>query len=129
MQTTPFFETNVILPCKEGVVGLKVFPHSLEVLWQSSEEDHCFSDLVPLSIPSSTLLLHQEEGTQLGKELGFHQVLQQLQNFNQARIQLECELGQEAQELAQRYDDHQIKLAMKHEKKVSKDDPREKCHL
>ena len=60
-------EPEVVLPCEEGGVGLKVFPHCPEVLWQSSEEEHYLSDPVSLSVPSSTLLPHQEEDTQMRK--------------------------------------------------------------
>ena len=52
----PFSETDVILPHEEGVMGLKVFPHSPEVLWQSSEEECHPTDLVSLLIPSSASL-------------------------------------------------------------------------
>ena len=69
----PFSETEVVLPQEEGEVGLKVFPHSWEVPWQNSEEEHHFSDPVLLLVPSSTLLPHQEKGTQAEKESGFHQ--------------------------------------------------------
>ena len=112
----PFSEAHVVLPCEEGEVGLKVYLHSQEVLWKSSEEKHHLPDLVFLLIPLSTLLPHQEQGTQMEKESGYHPALQQLQDFNQARIQLECKLGQEAQEVAQRYDNCRIKLATKQKK-------------
>ena len=84
----PFSEAEVVLPHDEGEVGLKVYPHSQEVLWKSSEEEHCLSDPVLLSIPLSTLLPHQEQGTQMEEQLGYHPALQQLQDFKQARIQL-----------------------------------------
>ena len=113
----PFSKAEVILPCEEGEMGFKMYPHSQEVLWKSSEEEDYLSDPVLLSIPLSTLLAHQEHGTEMEEELGYHPALQQLQDFNQARVHLECELGQEAQKLAQRYNDHMIKLAKKHEMK------------
>ena len=47
---------------------------------------------------------------------GFHPALKQLQGINQARVQLECDLAQEAQGLARKYQDWQIRLARKHEK-------------
>ena len=47
--------------------------------------------------------------------LGIHPALKWLQGINQAKAQLECELAQEAQGLARKYDDWQIKLARKHE--------------
>ena len=116
----PFSDTEVVLPQGEGEVALKVFPHSWEVLWQTSEEEQCLSDPVLLLVPSSTPLSHQLEGTQTEEESGFHPALQWLQDVNHSRVQLECKLGQEAQELARRYDDHWIKLARRHERKQAK---------
>ena len=116
-QATPFLWGQGDLASWRGGGGLEVYLHSWEVLWKSLEEEHCFSDLVLLSMPSSSLLPHQEQGTQMEEELGYHPVLLQLQDFNQARIQLECKSGQEAQKFAQRYDDCRIKLAKKHKKK------------
>ena len=113
----PFSEAKVVLPHEEGEVGLKVYPIPERFYGKASEEEHCLSDLISLLIPSSALLPHQEQGTQMEEELDYHPALQWLQDFNQARIQLECKLGQEAQDLAQKYNDHRIKLAKKHEKK------------
>ena len=48
--------------------------------------------------------------------LGFHAALKLLRDSNQARFQLECELVQETQELAQRYSNKQIKQARKHKR-------------
>ena len=59
---------------------------------------------------------HWGEDTQTEEELGFHQALQLLQDTSQARSQVECELVQETQRLAQRYDDRQIKQSRRHEK-------------
>ena len=116
----PSSEAKVVLPQEEGEVGLKVFPHSWEVLWQSSGEKYHLSDLVLLSVCSSVLLSHQEEGTQMEKESDCHPAFQWLQDVNEARVQLECKLVQEAQEVAQRYDNSQIRLARKHERKWAK---------
>ena len=93
----------MILPHEEVEVGLKMYPHSQEVLWESSEEEYHLSDLVLLLVPSSALHPHLEEGTQMEGGLGFHPALKLPQDVNQARAQLECELVQETQELAQRY--------------------------
>ena len=87
------------MPGEEVEMGLKVFPQFQEALWQSSEEEHCLSDLISLLIPLSAPHLHQEEGTQMEGGLGFHPALKLLQDANQARAQLECELVQETQEL------------------------------
>ena len=89
----PFSETEVILPLEEGEVRLKVYPHSQEVSWKSSEEEHCLSDPVSLLIPLSDLLPNEEQGTQMEEELGYHPAIQWLQDFNQAKIQLDCGLG------------------------------------
>ena len=112
----PFFDTEVVLPWEEGEMGLKVFPHFQEALWQSSKEEHCFSDLIVLSDPSLAPHPCQEEGTQMEGGLGFHPALKLLQDVSQARAQLEYELVQETQELVWRYYDRQIKLAMRHER-------------
>ena len=80
----------MVLPHEEGKVGLKVYPHSQEVLWKSSEEEHHLSDLIPLSIPLSAIHPHLKEGTQTEGGLAFHPALKLLQDANQARAQLEC---------------------------------------
>ena len=46
--------------------------------------------------------------------LGFHPALKLLQDVNQARAQLECEMVQEAQELAWQYEDMWIKQVRRH---------------
>ena len=91
----PFSEIEVILPHEEGQLGFKVYPYSQEVLWESSEEEHHLSDLVLLSISSLALHPHLEEGTQTEGGFGFHQALKCLQDTNQSRAQLECELVQD----------------------------------
>ena len=96
--------------------GWKHFPNFWEALWQISEEEHCLSGLISLSVPLSSPHPHQVEGTQTGGGSGFHPVLKLLQDINQARAQLECELVQETQELAKRYDDRQIKQARRHKR-------------
>ena len=83
----PYSRTEVLLPCEV-------------VLWKSSEGEHCLSGPVSRLIPSSPLFPHLEESTQTEEELGYNPALQWLQDFHQARTQLECELGEEAQELA-----------------------------
>ena len=105
----PFSDTEVVLLSEEVEMGLKVFPQFQEALWQSSEEEHCLSDPISLSIPILALHPYQEEGTQTEGGSGFHPALKLLQDANQARAQLEYEFVQETQELAQRYDNKQIK--------------------
>ena len=77
---------------------------------QSSEEENHLSNLILLS----TLYAHQEEDNRMEEGLGFHPALKGLQDINQARVQLECELAQETWRLAQRCDKWQIKLAREH---------------
>ena len=48
--------------------------------------------------------------------LGFHPALKHLQDANQARAQLECELVQGAQEVAHRYENKWIKQARRHKR-------------
>ena len=73
-------------------MGLKVFSQFQEVLWPSSEEEHCLSNPISLLVPLSALQLCQEEGTQMERGLGFHSALRLLQDTNEASGQLECEL-------------------------------------
>ena len=68
-----------------------------------------------LSIPSSALLSHLKAVTQTGEELGYNAALQQLQDFHQAKSQLEYELGEAAQKLVHKYDGCQAKQERKHE--------------
>ena len=53
-------------------------------------------------------------GTQMEERSGFHTALKYLQNIDQSRAKLECDVAKETQRLAQRYDDRQIKLARKY---------------
>ena len=55
--------------------------------------------------------------------------LKLLQDANQARDQLECELVQETQVLAWRYDNKWTKQAKRHEKAVGMDDQADRYHL
>ena len=93
----PFSDTEVVLHWEEGEMGLKVFLHFWEALWQSSGEEHNLSDLISLLVPSLASNPHQEEGIQMEEGLSFHPALKLLQDVNQARAQLECELAQEIQ--------------------------------
>ena len=73
-----------------------------------------------LSVSLPTLCPLTEEGIQMEEELGYkgmgyNLALQWLQDYNQAKAQLECELGEQAQKLAHKYDDQWTKLAKKHE--------------
>ena len=73
-----------------------------------------WSDFIvnPFVSPSSTLRRgHPDRG-----KLGFQPALKFLQDANQARAQLECELAQETEELAQRYENKWIKQARRHER-------------
>ena len=96
----PFSDTEVVLSQEEGEMEFKVFPHFQEALWQSSEDKHCLSDLISLSIPLSAPHPYQEEGTQTEGDSGFYPSLKLLQDGNQARGKLKGELDQETQELA-----------------------------
>ena len=109
----PLSANEVVLPWEKEEVGYKLYPYFQQELWPSLEEVHCHSNPVSLLVPSSALLSHWEEGTKTEEDSGYHLALQWLKDVNQGRIQLECELNQEAQELAQWYDDCQIKLARK----------------
>ena len=113
-------QTEVLLHHEEGMARFRVYPHTREVLWKGSKEGYHLSDPVLLSIPLSACLPLLEEVTQTGEELGYNPALQQLQDFHQARTQLECEPGEAAQKLARKYNNCQAKLVRKHEKKWAK---------
>ena len=76
-------------------MGLKVFPHFQEALWQSLEEEHHLSDPIFLLFPMLAPHPCQEEGPQMEGRSDFHTALKFLQNVNHARGQLECALAQE----------------------------------
>ena len=82
-------------------------PHLPEILWESSEEEHCLSDPISLSVPMSAPPPHLEEGTQTEGGSGYHPALKLLQDANEARAKLEYELIQETQELGERYEHKQ----------------------
>ena len=101
-------------------MGYEIYPYTQEVLWKSSKEGHKLSDQVWLSIPSCALPPLTEEGIQTEEgsgydKSGYKPSLQWLQDYNQAKAQLECEVSEQAQKLPHKYDDCQIKLVKKHE--------------
>ena len=123
----PFSESEVLLPHEDGEEGLKTYPHLPEFLWDSSEEEHHLSDPISLSDPlqappPASGRVHPDQGrirqspcqhpdrrrvsshpagTQT-EGLGYHPSFKLLWKANQARVQLEYELIQETQELAER---------------------------
>ena len=126
-QLLQFSETEVLLPTEVGGEGLKMYPHLPEFLWDSLEEDHCLSGPISLLIllPTPTSLLEVCTQTEGGLDshpactqtegwldchppgtqtegLGYHPSSKLLWEVNQARAQLECELIQETQELAEK---------------------------
>ena len=112
----PFTDADVVLPQEEGEMGLKVFPHFQEALWQRSEKEHHLSEPISLLVPLSAPHPHQEEGTQMERVSVFYPALRLLQDINQVTGQLECEVVQETEELAWRYDNRQIKQARRHKR-------------
>ena len=118
----PFSRTKVLLPHEEGEDRLETYSHLPEILWESSEEEHCISDLNSLSVPMLAPPLCLEEGTQMERGPGYHPVITQMEggsghhpalkllhDANQARVQLEYEFIQETQKLAERYEHKQAK--------------------
>ena len=126
-QLPPFSKSEVVLPSKVREEGLKMYPHLPEFLWDRLEEEHHLSSPISLSIPlpAPALLLKvctQTEGrldsqpacNEIEGGLGCHPACTQTEGLgyypslklqweaNQARAQLECELIQETQELAER---------------------------
>ena len=51
----PYTQTHIILPCEEEGEKLKVYLYLQEALWQSSKEEHCLSDPISLTAPSSQI--------------------------------------------------------------------------
>ena len=66
-------------------------------------------------MPSPALPPHLEEGIQIEGKSGYNLALQHLQDFNQARAQLESEQSEEAQKLDHKYNAWQIKMERRHE--------------
>ena len=60
-------------------------------------------------------IFHEDESIQMERESGYYLALKQLQEYQQAKIQQECELNQETQELERKYKDHYLRLAKRHE--------------
>ena len=80
-----FLDTKVILPWEEKEMGLKVSLHFQEAPLQSSESP-------PLQ-PNFTVGPFISPLSQIEGGSGFHPALNLLQDVNQARGQLECELA------------------------------------
>ena len=110
----PFSRTEMLLPCEVGEERLEMYPHLSEILWESLEEEHHLSDLISLLVPMSAPPPHLEEEIQMEGGSGYHPALKLLQDINQARAQLEYELIQEKEELAERYKHKWAKQARRH---------------
>ena len=95
----PYSKTEVLLPHEEGEIGYRTYPLSQEVLWKCSKESCHLSNPVSLSMPSPAPAPHLEEGVQMEGKLGYNPALQCLQDFNQARAQLESKQSEDAQKL------------------------------
>ena len=95
-----YSDTEVVLPQEEGV-GLKVFLY----FWRfcGKAQKRCTASLAQFCCRSLHVppLLNKKRVPKQRKDWA----LKCSQNINQARAQLECELAQETQGLAQRYDD------------------------
>ena len=135
----PFSKTEVLLPIEVGGEDLKMYHYLPEFLCDSSEEDHSLSSpislSIPLPVPASLLevcaqteggldshsaciqmeggLACHPTGTQT-EGLGYHPSLKLLWEANQARTQLEWELIQETQELAEKCKHKWAKQARRH---------------
>ena len=92
----PYSKTEAHLPHEEGEMEYRTYPFSQEVLWKCSEESHCLSNPVALTMPSSTLPSLLKEGMQLDVELGYNWAFQLLQSFNKAQAQLKSKQSEEA---------------------------------
>ena len=113
----PFSKSEVLLLSKVEEESLKMYPHLPEFPWDSLEEEHHLSSPISLSIPLPAPVSLLEVCTQTKKGLdshstcnqtedglgchpargqteglGYHPSLKLLQEANQERTQLECEL-------------------------------------
>ena len=71
-QLLPFSKSEVLLQCEVGEEGLKTYPNLPEFLWDSSEEEHCLSDPISLSILLLAPALPLEVCTQTEGEFDSH---------------------------------------------------------
>ena len=67
-QLLPFSKSEVLVPHEVGEEGLETYPHLPEFLWDSSDEEHCISNMIPMSTP----LLSLEDCTQTKGGLDSH---------------------------------------------------------
>ena len=91
----PYSSTQVMLPHeKEGdKVNISLFLAG--TLWQSSEEEHHLSHLLPLSVPIISPHSNIDGRAQTKEALSFSLALRQLQEAIQAKAQLEWGLARE----------------------------------
>ena len=106
--------TQGVLPHEVEDEELKVYPILQEAFWESSEEDHCLSDPVLLSVIPFPFFLLQEESSQTEEGPSISPVLEWLQNITQVKAQFKWELAHEWEELAMKYEDWQTRKATKH---------------
>ena len=88
-----YSSTQVILRWEKEGYRLKVIPFLKEALWENSDEDHCLSPFIPLSVPIASFHSHRDAGSQTKEALSFNVPLRQFQAVTQARTQLEWELA------------------------------------
>ena len=91
-------------------MGYRIYPLSQEGLWKCSEEDHLLSKPITVMIPLLAPSPLPKEGVQMEIRPGYNPALQCLQNFNQARAQLESKLSEDTQMLEHKYNAHWNKI-------------------
>ena len=74
-QLLKYTSTHIFLPKEKEGDRLTVIPFTKEVLWESSIEDHCFSSLVPLLVPTTSSQTNRDKSSQTEEALSFSTAL------------------------------------------------------
>ena len=110
-----YSSTQVVLPKEKEGDGLTVLSFTEEALWERAVEDHHLSSLVLLSVPAASSHTNRDETLQTEEALGFSVALRQLHIITQAKSELEWELLLEWEELGQKQENQQARMAKKQE--------------
>ena len=82
----------------------------MEIVWESSEVEHCFSLPLPMSVPIISFHSNRDISMQTKEALGFSLALRQLQEATQAKAQLEQRVVLEMEVLAKNYEDQWFRM-------------------
>ena len=109
----PHSPTQVILPWEKEGGGLTIYPVLVNTLWESSEEEHCFSSSLPLSVPIVSSHSYRDARMQTEQVIGFSLALRQLQEATHTRAQLEWRMALKPEGLLKNYEDQQFRILRK----------------